>query len=101
MTHEKTVKDTISGDVEEVSRQLLALREDLARLAETVKTIAGRRGSTMAADIAEGFGEARRYAGATGRSAEARFEGSVATHPLMAVGLAAGAGFLVGALSRR
>jgi ElaB/YqjD/DUF883 family membrane-anchored ribosome-binding protein len=55
----------------------------------------------MAADIAEGFDEARRYAGTTGRSAEARFEGSVATHPLMAVGLAAGAGFLVGALSRR
>jgi ElaB/YqjD/DUF883 family membrane-anchored ribosome-binding protein len=102
MIHEKTVKDAaISGDVEEVSRQLLALREDMARLAETVKTIAGRRGSTMAADIAEGFDEARRYAGATGRSAEARFEGSVATHPLMAVGLAAGAGFLVGALSRR
>jgi ElaB/YqjD/DUF883 family membrane-anchored ribosome-binding protein len=101
MIHEKTVKDAISGDVEEVSRQLLALREDMARLAETVKAIAGRRGSTMAADIAEGFDEARRYAGTTGRSAEARFEGSVATHPLMAVGLAAGVGFLVGALSRR
>ena len=101
MIHEKTVNDAISGDVEEVSRQLLALREDMARLTETVKTIAGRRGSTMAADIAEGFDEARRYAGATGRSAEARFEGSVAEHPLMAVGLAAGAGFLVGALSRR
>jgi hypothetical protein len=92
MIHEKTVKDAISGDVEEVSRQL-SLREDMARLAETVKTIAGRRGSTMAADIAEGFDEARRYAGTTGRSAEARFEGSIATHPLMAVGLAAGAGF--------
>jgi ElaB/YqjD/DUF883 family membrane-anchored ribosome-binding protein len=91
----------MSGDVEEVNRQLSALRDDLARLAETVKTIAGRRGSTMAADIAEGFDEARRYAGTTGRSAEARFEGSIATHPLMAVGLATGAGFLVGALSRR
>jgi ElaB/YqjD/DUF883 family membrane-anchored ribosome-binding protein len=55
----------------------------------------------MAADIAEGFDEARHYAGTTGRAAEARFEGSIATHPLMAVGLAAGAGFLVGALSRR
>jgi ElaB/YqjD/DUF883 family membrane-anchored ribosome-binding protein len=95
------VKDAISGDVEEVSRQHMALREDMARLAESVKTIAGRRGSTMASDIAEGYDEARHYAAATGRSAEARFEGSVATHPLMAVGLAAGAGFLVGALSRR
>lgn len=91
----------MSGDVEEDNRQLSALKDDLARLAETVKTIAGRRGSTMAADIAEGFDEARRYAGTTGRSAEERSEGSVATHPLMAVGLAAGAGFLVGALSRR
>jgi ElaB/YqjD/DUF883 family membrane-anchored ribosome-binding protein len=103
MMHEsKTVKDaSISGDVDEISRQLSALRDDMARLAETVKAIAGRRGGNMAADIAEGFDEARRYAGTTGRSAEARFEGSVATHPLMAVGLAAGAGFLVGALSRR
>jgi ElaB/YqjD/DUF883 family membrane-anchored ribosome-binding protein len=102
MMHDKTVKDpSISGDVEEVTRQLSALREDMARLAETVKAIAGRRGSTMAADIAEGFDEARHYAGTTGRAAEARFEGSIATHPLMAVGLAAGAGFLVGALSRR
>lgn len=42
----------MSGDVEEDNRQLSALKDDLARLAETVKTIAGRRGSTMAADIA-------------------------------------------------
>jgi ElaB/YqjD/DUF883 family membrane-anchored ribosome-binding protein len=80
---------------------LSALRDDMARLAETVKAIAGRRGGNVAADIAEGFDGARHYAETTGRSAEARFEGSVATHPLMAVGLAAGAGFLVGALSRR
>jgi ElaB/YqjD/DUF883 family membrane-anchored ribosome-binding protein len=102
MMHDKNVKDpSISGDIEEVTRQLSALREDMARLAETVKAIAGRRGSTMAADIADGFDEARHYAGTTGQAAEARFEGSIATHPLMAMGLAAGAGFLVGALSRR
>ena len=102
MIQEKTVKGaSISGDVEDISRQLSALREDMARLAETVKAIAGRRRGSMAADIAEGFDEARHYAETAGRTAEARFDGSVAAHPLFAVGLAAGAGFLVGALSRR
>jgi hypothetical protein len=34
----------------------------MSRLAETVSGIAGRRGSRMAADIAEGFDEAKHYA---------------------------------------
>jgi ElaB/YqjD/DUF883 family membrane-anchored ribosome-binding protein len=92
---------TAATDIEAVSRQLAALREDLSRLTETVSGIAGRRGSRMAADIAEGFDEAKHYAESKGRSAEAQLEVSVAAHPFMTIGLAAGAGFLVGALSRR
>lgn len=95
------VQPTAATDIEAVSRQLAALREDMWRLTETVSGIAGRRGSRMAADIAEGFHEAKHYAESKGRSAEAQLEESVAAHPLMTIGLAAGAGFLVGALSRR
>lgn len=94
-------KATKDGDYEAVSRQLAALREDVSRLAETVGGIAGRRGSRMAADISEGFDEAKHYVEKKGRSAEAQLEESVAAHPFMTIGLAAVAGFLVGAMSRR
>lgn len=90
-----------AADYEEISQQLAALREDMSRLAETVSGIAGRRGSRMAADIAEGFDEAKHYAESKARSAEAQLEESVAAHPFMTISLAAVAGFLVGALSRR
>lgn len=92
---------SVAADLEEVSRQLSALREDMAKLAETVTGIAGRRGSGMVADITEGLDEAKHYAERTGRSAEAQLGESVATHPYLAIGLAAGAGLLIGALSRR
>jgi ElaB/YqjD/DUF883 family membrane-anchored ribosome-binding protein len=90
-----------ASDYEAVSQQLAALREDMARLAETVSGIAGRRGTRMADDIAEGFDEAKQYAERKGRSAEAQLEESVAAHPFMTIGLAAVAGFLVGSMSRR
>lgn len=73
----------------------------MARRAETVGRIAGRRGTRMAADIAEGFDEARHYAAGKGRAAEVQPEESVAAHPFVTIGLAAVAGFLVGALSWR
>lgn len=88
-------------DFEAVSHQLAALRTDLARLAETVSGFAGKRGSHVAADIADGFGDAKHYVQRTGKSAEHQLEASVASHPLLAIGLAAGAGLLFGALSRR
>jgi|AVFP01.1.fsa_nt_gi ElaB/YqjD/DUF883 family membrane-anchored ribosome-binding protein len=90
-----------ASDYEAVSQQLAALREDMARLAETVGGIAGRRRTRMAEDIAEGFDEAKQYAERKGRSAEAQLEESVAAHPFMTIGLAAVAGFLVGSMSRR
>jgi ElaB/YqjD/DUF883 family membrane-anchored ribosome-binding protein len=88
-------------DLEAVSQQLAALREDMSHLAETVTGIAGRRGNRMAADIAEGFEEAKHYAASKGRAAEVQLEESVAAHPFVTIGLAAAAGFLVGSLSRR
>jgi ElaB/YqjD/DUF883 family membrane-anchored ribosome-binding protein len=92
---------TAATDIEEVRRQLVALRQDMARLTGIVSAIAGRRGSHMAAEIAEGFDEAKHYTESKGRSAEAQLEASVAAHPYVTMGLAAGAGFLVGTPSRR
>jgi len=98
----KTAKgDTVASDFDELSRQLSALREDMAQLAKLVTGIAGRRGHSMAADIAEGFNEAEQYVARKSRTAEAQLEGSVVANPLLAIGLAAGAGLLIGALARR
>ncbi len=96
-----TAGASAASDFEAVSQQLAALREDMSRLADTVSGIAGRRGSHTAADIAEGYSEAKHYAVRTGKSAEHQLEASVAAHPLLAIGLAAGAGLMVGAMSRR
>lgn len=96
-----TAQTAAEADYEAVRKQLAALREDMTRLADTVTSIAGRRTSNIATDIVEGFGEARRYTERTGKTAEDQLEASVAAHPLLAIGLAAGAGLLVGAMSRR
>lgn len=101
MTLDSKIKDSAANDLDAVSQQLAALREDMKQLAQTVSQIAGRRGSHMAADIAEGFGEATHYVESRGKSAEHQLEASVTAHPLLAIGLAAGAGLVVGAMSRR
>lgn len=90
-----------ASDLEVLSQQLDALREDMSRLTHTVTGIAGGRGSDIAADIAEGIGEAKHYVESNGKSVENQLEETVAAHPLLALGLAAGAGLLIGAMSRR
>lgn len=97
----KSTTGATANDFEAVSQQLAALRKDMARLGDTVAAIAERRGSHMAADIAEGYGEAKHYVERTGKSAEHQLEASVASHPLLAIGLAACAGLMFGAMSRR
>ncbi len=88
-------------DFEEVVAQLAALRDDVTKLAGSVTTLAERRGRRMASDISEGASEAVHYVERKGISAEADLEKSVATHPWMALGLAAGIGLLIGAMTRR
>jgi ElaB/YqjD/DUF883 family membrane-anchored ribosome-binding protein len=55
----------------------------------------------MAANIAEGFDEAKHHAESKGRSAVAQMKESVAAHPFLTIGRAVGAGFLACVLSRR
>lgn len=97
----KDIANTISSDIDSVTQQLAVLRADIASLSETMSGIAGRRGSDIASDISEGLDEARQYAKSTSRSAEQQIETSVSEHPFWALGLAAGAGLLIGAMSRR
>jgi len=99
---DSTAKDnSAASDLESVTHQLAALRDDMAKLAETVTGIAARRGRNMGSDIAQGLSQAEHYVERKGRAAEAQLESAVSTHPMMAIGLAAVAGILVGVLTRR
>jgi ElaB/YqjD/DUF883 family membrane-anchored ribosome-binding protein len=97
----KTIKTTAATDVDALMAQLSALREEVSSLAHSVSSTAERRGRRMASDISDGMGEAAHYVERKGRTAEADLEKSIATHPLLALGLAAVAGLLIGALTRR
>lgn len=97
----KMQKAAAPNDLEELAAQFSALREDLAALTQSVATMAERRGRRMASDISDGVDEAVHYFERKGQSAEAELERSVAAHPYLALGLAAGAGLLIGAMSRR
>lgn len=97
----KTMKTALATDFEGLAQQLSELREDLAKLSYSVTAIAERRGRRMGSGISDGVGEAIHYAERKGKTAEAEIENSVATHPLLALGLAAGFGLVIGAMSRR
>jgi ElaB/YqjD/DUF883 family membrane-anchored ribosome-binding protein len=75
---------------EDLGRQIAALREDLAKIAHT----AGN-------DIGTGVSEAGRRIEQGARDARASATGAVLDHPLAAVAIAAGVGFLVGVVTRR
>jgi ElaB/YqjD/DUF883 family membrane-anchored ribosome-binding protein len=101
MQDAKTMNATVQTGVEGLVAQLATLREEMAELSRSVASKAERRGRRMASDISDGMDEAVSYVERKGRRAEADFEQTVATHPLMAIGLAAAAGLVIGALARR
>lgn len=97
----KIQKTLAPTDFEELATQFSALRQDLAALTQSVAGMAERRGRSMASDISDGVEEAVHYVERKGQSAEADVEKSVAAHPFLSLALAAGAGLLIGAMTRR
>jgi ElaB/YqjD/DUF883 family membrane-anchored ribosome-binding protein len=97
----KAVKSPTPADLDQIAAQITSLREELTRLSHAAAETVDRRGRKMASDIADGFGEAVHYVERKGKSAEDDLELSVAKHPFLALGLAAGAGLLIGMMTRR
>lgn len=96
------LKDSkIPADLDALAEQLAALRAEMAALTQSVAATAERRGRKMAADVSEGMEEAVKYVETRGKSAEAALETSITQHPFLALGLAVGAGLMLGALTRR
>lgn len=75
---------------DDLSEQIEALRADLARITATAKE-----------SIVEGVGSAGRKIEQTGRDARASVTDAVLKHPLAAVGIAAGLGFVLGMITRK
>lgn len=100
----KTLKTAVSAELEDLMAQLQVLREEVSRLTHSAAGAAGAaegRGRRMASDISDGVSQAVHYVERKGTDAEADLQKSVVTHPLMALGLAAGIGILIGAMTRR
>lgn len=101
MAQENTILKAATADYEAVMAQMETLRDDMAKMAHNVQAIASKRGHAMAKDMSEGMSEAAHYLGRKGHEADMRVEGAVAANPYIALGLAAGMGVLLGALTRR
>ncbi|WP_172300289.1 YqjD family protein [Pseudoruegeria sp. HB172150] len=86
-----------SKDVEELQAQIATLKADITALTETMKTM----GKTRAAQLREQGEAAVGQAKVKGLEAYEQAEASVRENPAMAVGIAAGVGFLVGVILGR
>jgi ElaB/YqjD/DUF883 family membrane-anchored ribosome-binding protein len=99
---QETLTNRIStGEHDAIAAQIAALRSDFVKLAGSVQASATSNGTAFAKDVTEGLNEAAGYIGRKGHAADLRVETAVAANPYLALGLAAGIGLLVGAMTRR
>jgi ElaB/YqjD/DUF883 family membrane-anchored ribosome-binding protein len=101
MAMENSLLKTATADYDAVVAEMAAMREDVSKLAHHVQTMASTRGQAMAKDVSDGMSEAAKYISQKGHNADQRIEGAVAANPYIALGLAAGMGVLLGAITRR
>lgn len=101
MAQDSTILKTAAADYEAVMKQMTALRDDMVKLTHNVQSIASTRGHAIAQDMTQGMNDAVSYVGRKGHEADTRIEGAVAANPYLALGLAAGVGLILGALTRR
>jgi ElaB/YqjD/DUF883 family membrane-anchored ribosome-binding protein len=91
----------LTADYEALLAQLTAMREEMTKLAAQVAASATERGAAMADTMTKGMHDARSYAGRKTHEADVQIEHAVAANPYLALGLAAGLGLLLGAVTRR
>jgi ElaB/YqjD/DUF883 family membrane-anchored ribosome-binding protein len=91
----------IGHDYDALVAQLASLRDDVAKLAHSATASGNRAGHALAQDVTDGVAEATRYVTSKTHQADVRVEAAVAANPYIALGLAAAAGVLIGAMTRR
>ena len=91
----------LAADYDALLAQLSVMRDEMARLATQMGASASQNGKAMADTINVGLHDAQRYAGHKVHDADVRIGNAVAANPYMALGIAAGLGLMLGALTRR
>jgi ElaB/YqjD/DUF883 family membrane-anchored ribosome-binding protein len=91
----------LAADYDALLAQLTVMREEMTRLAAQMGASATQGGKAMANTINTGLHDAQRYAGHKAHDADVRIGTAVAANPYLALGIAAGLGLLLGALTRR
>ena len=80
---------------------LAALRAEVTRLASETYAKASESKDAMADGVEQAMRDARTYAGRKSHEADANLHQAVTANPYLALGIAAGIGLLLGALTRR
>ena len=101
MAEDSAFQKAAAADYDAVMKQMTALRDDMMKLTHNVQSIASARGHAIAQDMSQGMTDAVSYVGRKGHEADVRIEGAVAANPYLALGLAAGVGLILGAMTRR
>ena len=91
----------VQAELENLRRDIAALTQALTALGNDKLQEAGSRASKLGADVAEASTQAFRSARSSAVSAEHDLEAQIRSHPLQAIGIAAGIGFLAALLTRR
>jgi ElaB/YqjD/DUF883 family membrane-anchored ribosome-binding protein len=103
MARETNTESTTSGtpDYATLLADLAALRAEVTRLASETVARASVGREAMAEGFEQAMHDARSYAGRKSHEADASLHQAVTANPYLALGIAAGIGLLLGALSRR
>ena len=91
----------LAADYDQLVAQLSVMRDEMTRLAAEVADSATQNGRALADSATATLHDVRRYAGRQAHMADTNVQRSVAENPYIALGLAAGLGLLLGALTRR
>lgn len=91
----------LAADYDALLAQFVVMREEMTRLATQMGASATQNGKALADTIGAGVHDAQRYAGHKVHDADMRIGNAVAANPYMALGIAAGLGLMLGALTRR
>ena len=100
MAREPSASD-FNADYEAFLAQMAAMREDMTKLAAQMAASASAHGASMAESISSSVQDARKVATRKAHEADQQFVETIAANPYLALGIAAGLGLLIGALSRR
>ncbi|HEY8071865.1 MAG TPA: hypothetical protein VIE47_07870 [Methylocystis sp.] len=84
----------------DITADLAAIREDVARLAETISKLLQRQTEAAGVGVSEAVGDIAAEARSHARGASGEIEASIERNPLTAVLIAFGMGMWLGVMSR-